>query len=194
MIGKWGREVAGASARRNVRYALGYMLGADKEASRVGYWAVIDEGIVRPDRGAGVVWEPVAGNGERPAAIFAANLSSIATADLEMQLVADANPLLKSAPTMHLMLSHNPTETASISNAEVIAADVDVLNRLGLGDHQYVISVHRDVPHHVHSHIVIGKCHPDSLRIWDSWRDRYRLTWALRETELALRLDHSGSV
>ena len=183
----------GGSARGNIRYALGalgYELGPDKAHTRESCEMVLDESMQRHDLGVDVIWEPLAGEGVRPAAVYTHGLGSLATADVEMQGVAATNVRIKS-PTVHLVFSFNEAETATLDIEQKINAARAVLghSRVRMRDHQYVLALHADTDN-AHVHAVVGRVNPWTLKAWDTTRSKLRLSWAARETEIALGLQH----
>ena len=180
----------GGSARGNIRYALGYELGPDKAHTRESCEMVLDESMQRRDLGVDVIWKPLAGQGIRPAGVYTHGIGSLATADIEMQGVAASNVRIKS-PTVHLVFSFNETETATLTTEQKINAARATLghSRVRMRDHQYVLSLHADTDN-AHVHAVVGRVNPWTLKAWDTTRSKLRLSWAARETEIALGLQH----
>jgi hypothetical protein len=189
MIAKLARAPkGGGSARGGIRYILGYELGEKNEPSREAYHDLIAESLTRDDAGVGRVWSPTAGQGRRPSSILALNLGSLATAAIEMEAVARANVRVKT-PIHHLIYSWSAKETATLTDEQMLVAVQDHLQRLGLGDHQAVLSVHRDTEH-AHVHVAVGAVNPYTLRAWDTIRNHYRMAWYAREVEAAHGFEH----
>ncbi|MFV1589918.1 relaxase/mobilization nuclease domain-containing protein [Phaeobacter sp. JH20_39] len=90
-------------------------------------------------------------------------------------------------PVYHLPISWPPEEQppkeVQMQVAEQLIAD------LGLSEHQHLIVAHDDgdCPH---IHIVVNTVHPESGRVWNAWRDVYRIMESLerQEQELGLRI------
>lgn len=182
MIAKLARAPkGGGSARGGIRYILGYELGEKQQPSREAYHALIDEAMARDDAGVGCVWSPTAGQGRRPSSILAVNLGSVVTAAIEMEAVARANVRVKT-PIHHLIYSWSSEETATLTDEQMLLAVQDHLARIGLGDHQAVLSIHRDTEHG-HVHAAVGAVNPYTLRAWDTTRNHYRIAWQAREVE-----------
>ena len=183
MIGKVCRAPSGGgSARGNVRYILGYALGdkLDAQKARSDYTLMMAEGAMRDDFGVGRVWHPTAGEGRRPSAIYASSsLTSLATADLEMQSTADANPRVHEA-TLHLVFSLQ----AGIErdDEEFIGGIRDTLDRIGVGGHQYVIALHRDTDA-THAHVALGAVDPETMKAMDRTWLYDRIDYAMRTVE-----------
>lgn len=182
MITKLARAPkGGGSARGGIRYILGYELAEKSQPSRDAYHALIGEAMMREDAGVGTVWSPAAGQGRRPSSILAVNIGSMATAAIEMEAVARANVRVK-MPIHHLIYSWSESETASFSDEQMLRAVEDHLKRIGLGDHQAVLSVHRDT-NHGHVHAAVGVVNPFTLKAWNTTRHHYRIAWQAREVE-----------
>ncbi len=177
----------GGSARGCLRYILGYMLGAKGEAQREMYRALIEESLGRADFGVGVLWRPAVSDGTRPSAIYAHGVTSLATADMEMEAVARANARVKLA-VHHLVISFGDQDR-DISDEQISTFTRTVLGKIGAGEHQYVISIHRDTDH-PHAHVALGAVNPYTLHVLDRFRVNSRLHWALRETEIEMGLHH----
>jgi len=190
----------GGSARGNVRYILGYSLSEKRELweeKNVSYHALMAEAQSRPDLGVGTPWKPVVGAGVRPSAVLALNVASLATADLEMQACAQANPRVKSA-THHEVLSfgHDP----DITDEAALEATRRVYARIGLGGAQMVLAVHRDtlvrdtagriVEGAVHVHAARSSVNPMTLRAFDHQMIHTRLDRAARHVETEMALEH----
>jgi hypothetical protein len=179
----------GGSARGNVRYILGYSLSEKRELweeKNASYHALMAESQARPDLGVGVTWKPDVGAGVRPSAVLALNVVSLATADLEMQSTAQANPRVKSA-THHEVFSfgHDP----NITDEEALEAVRRVYDRVGLGSAQMVLAVHRDTEA-VHVHAARASVNPMTLRAYDHQMINTRLDRAARHVELEMGLAH----
>lgn len=90
-------------------------------------------------------------------------------------------------PVYHLPVSwppeEQPTKEVQMQVAEQLIAD------LGLSEHQSLIVAHDDgdCPH---IHIVVNTVHPETGRVWNAWRDVYRIMESLQrqEQELGLRI------
>lgn len=92
-----------------------------------------------------------------------------------------------SKPVYHLPISWPPEEQppkeVQMQVAETLLAD------LGLSEHQHLIVAHDDgdCPH---IHIVVNTVHPETKRVWNAWRDMYRIMESLerQERELGFRI------
>lgn len=90
-------------------------------------------------------------------------------------------------PVYHLPISWPPEEKLP-KEAQLQVAD-QLLADLGLSEHQTLIVAHDDgdCPH---IHIVVNTVHPDTGRVWNAWRDVFRIMESLerQEKELGLRI------
>lgn len=189
MIGKVCRTPAGGgSAQGNVRYILGYALGAKEDAvqARTDFHAAMEEADLRPDFGVGNVWHPAAGKGIRPSAIYAHAVTALSTADLEMSATASANPRVREQ-TVHLVFSLQ--QSVERSDEEMISGVRETLDRYGVGHHQYVIALHRDTAD-THAHVALSAVDPKTYRAMDRWHIQERLHRAMRETEVSRGWEH----
>jgi len=105
---------------------------------------------------------------------------SLETAALEFQAVANESRRTTN-PYLHVVVSWRDGEAPT--NAEVFASGRHVLDALGLGDHQYVIAIHRDTAN-VHVHIAANRVHPESYRAQHLSMSYAKIDRALRELEL----------
>lgn len=187
MVGKLCKAPSsGGSARGAVRYILGYELGAKNEQTREAYYALLAEAQTRPDGGVGVVWVPGAGGGIRPAAVYAEGVTSLATADLEMEAVARANRRVKT-PVDHYVFSWDAADNPSVEDA--IGATLSVLEKMGYGAHQKVLAVHDDTDNR-HVHVTVNRVDPFTLKVHETLHNYPIMHRALRETELAFDMRH----
>lgn len=90
-------------------------------------------------------------------------------------------------PVYHLPISWPPEERLS-KDVQLQVAD-RLLADLGLSEHQTLIVAHDDGDC-AHIHIVVNTVHPDTGRVWNAWRDVFRIMESLerREKELGLRI------
>jgi len=90
-------------------------------------------------------------------------------------------------PVYHVPISWPPEERLS-KDVQLQVAD-RLLADLGLSEHQTLIVAHDDgdCPH---IHIVVNTVHPDTGRVWNAWRDVFRIMESLerQEQELGLRI------
>ncbi len=90
-------------------------------------------------------------------------------------------------PVYHLPISWPPEERLS-KDVQLQVAD-RLLADLGLSEHQALIVAHDDgdCPH---IHIVVNTVHPETGRVWNAWRDVFRIMESLerQEKELGLRI------
>lgn len=179
----------GGSARSNVRYILGYELGVktdDREVKNQSFEALMYEAADRPDGGVGTIWSPAIGGGTRPSAVYAANVTNLATADLEMQATSQANKRVKSA-TSHEIFSFG--KDPGMSDSDMIQSVLEVYDHVGLDGAQMVLAVHRDTDS-AHVHVARGNVDPRTLRAFDHERINGRLERAARHVEIDRGLTH----
>jgi ATP-dependent exoDNAse (exonuclease V) alpha subunit len=167
---------------------LDYELSAKRD-TREAYAALNAEAMGRDDFGVGVMWEPEAGGGIRPAAVYVRGVTALVTADLEMEAVAAANPRLRRSAVEHIVLSVNEEESATLTNAELMERGLAVLDGMGFSEHQMVVSLHRDTDN-AHLHCVVGRVNPVTLRAWNNTNSYDNLSWQLREAELRFGMHH----
>ncbi|WP_374834473.1 relaxase/mobilization nuclease domain-containing protein [Paenochrobactrum pullorum] len=90
-------------------------------------------------------------------------------------------------PVYHLPISWPPEEKLP-KQVQLQVAD-QLLADLGLSEHQTLIVAHDDgdCPH---IHIVVNTVHPETGRVWNAWRDVFRIMESLerQEKELGLRI------
>jgi len=90
-------------------------------------------------------------------------------------------------PVYHLPISWPPEERLS-KDVQLQVAD-RLLADLGLSEHQALIVAHDDgdCPH---IHIVVNTVHPETGRVWNAWRDVFRIMESLerQEKELGLQI------
>ncbi len=192
-----GPKAGAGSARGAIRYILGYSLGshehdlaATPQERKATFHALLAEASERDDFGVGVVFSPAQGRGVRPSSVYAKNVSSLATADIEMDaLAAIASSRNVRESAIHFVFSVNPGESKTTSDDQIIRAAEAAIAGVGLGLHAQVYSVHRDTPH-LHCHVVVAAVEARSLKVWERHRSRSRLSWATREAELQHNLPH----
>jgi len=105
---------------------------------------------------------------------------SVETAALEFQAVAN-RARRTTNPYVHVVISWRDGEEPT--NAEVFASGRHVLDSLGMGEHQYVIAIHRDTDN-VHAHIAANRVHPEKYRAQHLSMSYWKIDRALRELEL----------
>jgi hypothetical protein len=105
---------------------------------------------------------------------------SVETAALEFQAIANQSVRTKN-PYLHVVVSWRDGEEPS--NAEVFASGRCVLESLGMGEHQYVMAIHRDTDN-VHAHIAANRVHPEHYRAQHLSMSFVKIDRALRELEL----------
>ena len=188
---------SGGSSRGCVRYILGYELGArdkDEDATpeqrREAFHALIQESMDREDFGVGVVWQPRVGDATRPSSVYAKNVTSLATADMEMDaLGAIAYSRRVREPVLHFVFSVNPDQSKHTTDEQIIGAAERALEKIDLGGNASIFSVHRDTEH-AHVHVAVASVNAHTLEAWERSRNYYRLSWAVREVEIEMGLPH----
>lgn len=84
-------------------------------------------------------------------------------------------------PVYHVSLSYSPEDNPS---REMMVEDANqVLEKLGLGDHQAVFVAHKDTDHR-HLHMMINRVHPEKGRAWNTFGDRYKIRSIAKEIEI----------
>ncbi|MHB8461952.1 MAG: AAA family ATPase, partial [Vulcanimicrobiaceae bacterium] len=146
----------------------------------------MSEALGRDDGGAGVLWSPASGQGRRPSSIYAHGVTSLATADIEIEATASANPRVRES-TMHLVFSLG--EGIERNDEEFVAGVRETLDRLGVGDHQYVVAVHRDTDS-IHAHVALCTVDPVTYRAMDRQWLWSRIDRSMRETEVVRGWEH----
>jgi ATP-dependent exoDNAse (exonuclease V) alpha subunit len=161
---------------------LGYALGSKEDAvqAREDFHSQMSEALSRDDGGADVPWSPASGQGRRPSSIYANGVTSLATADLEIEATASANPRVRES-TMHMVFSLSPR--VERTDEEFVGGVRETLDRLGLSGHQYVIAVHRDTDS-IHAHVALCTVDPLTYRAMDRQWLWSRIDRAMRETEI----------
>jgi len=105
---------------------------------------------------------------------------SVETAAFEFQAVANRSRRTTN-PYLHVVISWRDGEEPT--NAEVFASGRQVLDSLGMGEHQYVMAIHRDTDN-VHAHIAANRVHPEHYRAQHLSMSYWKIDRALRELEL----------
>jgi len=105
---------------------------------------------------------------------------SVETAAFEFQAIANQSVRTKN-PYLHVVISWRDGEEPS--NAEVFDSGRCVLDSLGMGEHQYVMAIHRDTDN-VHAHIAANRVHPEHYRAQHLSMSFVKIDRALRELEL----------
>jgi hypothetical protein len=83
-------------------------------------------------------------------------------------------------PVYHVSLSYSEADNPS---KEMMLEDGhQVLEEMGLGDHQAVFVAHQDTDHK-HLHMMINRVNPDTGKAWDNFGDRYKLRGITTEIE-----------
>ena len=177
----------GGSAFGATRYILGYTEAPpDHAAQRSGvYHQILEESLAREDRGVGTLWHPEAGDGIRPSAVYARNVASFATGDLEMEALFQASGKSNS-PVEHLIFSVDTHATAALDDAHIMNASLKVIDKAGYENCPMVLSVHRDTDN-LHVHAVVGTIDRTTMRPVPRSEIKSRLHEHTRETEVSLR-------
>jgi flagellar biosynthesis GTPase FlhF len=185
----------GGSAKGVTRYILGYELGAKQEEWEIrnaSYHALITESLQRPDFGVGTVWSPAVGEGIRPSSILALNVGMLATADIEMQSLHQANKRTKS-PAHHEVWAFGNDH--GLSDGQALQAVRHAYERVGLGDAAMVMAVHRDTFHDdgrvmLHIHVARSGIDPKTLRSYNHHQIHSRMDRVSRAIEIEMGLFH----
>ena len=119
--------------------------------------------------------------------VMSENLLSFDTAAGEMQGVASLNDRCKDA-LCHYELAWPPGERPT--RPQWTDAALQTLKALGYNDHQYMIVAHDDKKH-FHTHIVLNKVHPETLRAYTPYRNWLALDAAARFLEAKYGWSHT---
>ncbi len=84
-------------------------------------------------------------------------------------------------PGYHFSVSFHPEDRPHLDQATMSRFADQVLERLGLDEHQALIVAHKDTEH-PHFHVLANRV--QKLQAWDRWKDRPRMQEALRKLEL----------
>jgi hypothetical protein len=197
----------GGSAKGVTRYILGYELGAKQEQWEVrnaSYHALITESLQRADLGVGTVWSPAVGEGIRPSSVLALGVASLATADVEMQALHQANKRTKT-PAHHEVFAFGNdidrmgpgmSSIPDLTDDRALEAVRQAYEKAGLGDAAMVMAVHRDTFDDetgkllLHVHVARSGINPKTLRAYDHQRINTRMDRAARAVEMELGLFH----
>ncbi|MDE4063866.1 relaxase/mobilization nuclease domain-containing protein [Phaeobacter gallaeciensis] len=96
-----------------------------------------------------------------------------------MQATTSLSILVK-RPVYHLCISW--PEEAQLQKEEQINVADTLTSDLGLSEHQCLIVSHTGGAR-PHIHIVVNTVHPDTGRVWNSWRDVYQILESLQKIE-----------
>jgi hypothetical protein len=163
---------------------------ATPEQRREAFHDLLQESMQREDFGVGNIWQPSVGDGTRPSSIYAKNVTSLATADMEMDtLGAVAKSHRVSEPVLHFVFSVNPEQSKLYDDATLVGAAERALQKIDLGGNAQIHSVHRDTAH-AHVHVAVASVNAETLRSWERQRNYHRLSWAVREVEIEMGLPH----
>ena len=105
---------------------------------------------------------------------------NLSDALLEMQLLQSLNTRSKSDKNYHLIVSFPPDEKPSKEILEKI--EDELIESIGLADHQRVSAVHNDTDHY-HLHVLINKVHPVSYNNVEPYYDKKSLMKKCDELE-----------
>lgn len=119
---------------------------------------------------------------EKAGAVLLRNLAGKDWCDAapEMRLTSELSKKVKK-PYYHLVLSWHEQEQPS--DAQMLAAMAQMLEALGLEEHQAVIGTHHDRAHR-HVHAVVNTVHPLTGKAWSKSNDRQKAELACRQIEL----------
>lgn len=108
------------------------------------------------------------------------NAISFESAALEMQSISDQNIRCKD-PVYHFILSWQEDENPS--EDQIFDSVYHSLRGLGMGNHQYVASIHRDTDN-VHVHVAANRVHPVTFKAVNLYNDADKLQRICRALEL----------
>jgi hypothetical protein len=158
----------------------------------------------RADLGVGTVWSPAVGEGIRPSSVLALNVASLATADVEMQALHQANKRTKT-PAHHEVFAFGNdidrrgpgmTSIPDLTDDRALEAIRRAYEQAGLGDAAMVMAVHRDTfdddtgKRLLHVHVARSGINPKTLRAYDHQRINTRMDRAARAVEMEMGLFH----
>src|SRR5699024_11998978 len=83
-------------------------------------------------------------------------------------------------PVYPVSLSYSPEDTPS--KDMMLDDGHQVLQALGLDDHQAIFVAHQDTDHK-HLHMMINRVHPEQGRAWNAFGDHYKLRGIAKELE-----------
>jgi MobA/VirD2-like, nuclease domain len=101
-----------------------------------------------------------------------------------MRATASLSPSVKK-PVYHLPVSWPPDERLD-PDTQLKVAD-RLIADLGLSEHQYTVIAHNDGDCS-HLHIVANTVHPETGKVWNAWRDVYRIMESMERQERELGL------
>ncbi len=99
-----------------------------------------------------------------------------------MDATAAQNPHIEKGG-YHFSISFHPEDRPLLDQERMSRIADQVLEKLGLKEHQALIVAHKDTEH-PHFHVLVNRVHPESLKAWDRWQDRPRMQESLRHLEL----------
>ena len=119
---------------------------------------------------------------EKAGAVLLRNLTGKDWCDAapEMRLTSELSKKVEK-PYYHLVLSWHEQEQPS--DEQMLAAMTQMLEALGLEEHQAVIGTHHDRAHR-HVHAVVNTVHPLTGKAWSKSNDRQKAELACRQIEL----------
>lgn len=118
------------------------------------------------------------------------NCLSLDTAAQEMEAVARHNGRVKD-PVYHLILSWPEDENPD--DQQIYYCALDVIERLHMRGHQFVMAVHRDTEN-THVHLAINRVHPETYKVASNFYDYIRLDYIMREMEIKYGWKHDNGV
>ncbi len=182
---------SGGSASGACLYVLGYTLekkagtAEEKRVAHEAYGDMMRAASLREDFGVGTVLH---GDGVRPSAVYARNVTSLGTAAIEMDAIFAAHGGRMKSSVCHDLISFSPEESKRLSDETMIEVAKRVMDGLGYQDCPAVYVVHRDVPH-AHVHLVTSRIDPLTMHAPESSRDFDRMAEEMRKAEIALGLE-----
>lgn len=103
--------------------------------------------------------------------------------DMDIRLMEDTAELSNriEQPVSHFSISYSPRDNPT--KEQMIEDMNQVLDDLGLGDHQAVLVGHNDHEYQ-HVHAMVNRVHEDKNRAWNPWQDGKRIKESLKQIEL----------
>lgn len=182
----------GGSARACLRYILGEELSHKVEHGQrddplqvsqlTDIEAIYAEARLLPEFGVGQPWSPIAGGGTRPRTIYAEGVTSLETAEFDMEAIARANPQVRQ-PVHHIVVSLTEEQSKIVSDEKLIAVAKYALEYAGFAGHQAVYAIHADTEN-THAHIAVNSVHKHTLQAVERQRLWDRLHMGMRMAEI----------
>jgi hypothetical protein len=186
-----GAPESGGSGATLTRYILGYTLKnkagtpEEKRLAYAQYGERLRQSMLREDFGVGTILKY---DDIRPSAVLARNVTSLATAGLEIDAIFTAARGRMKSSACHDVISFSVEESKWITDETVLDVAKRVMDGMGYENCPAVYSVHRDQPN-VHVHIATCRVDPTTMLAVENARDYSRFAFELRKAEMAVGLE-----